>query len=204
MISWMSEEGSSLSLSIPSMSVMEISASALSLPAILAAAVSALILYTLPSSSYPTVAITGIYPMLSTSRIGSSLICVMLPTNPSFSSSFSALIICESSPQRPSAFAPYLLIRFTRLLLILPASTIMAILAVSASVTLKPFTNSVFLPTAFSVSVISGPPPCTSTTFIPIRFKSTISLITAFFRSSFIIAFPPYLTTTILLLYCWM
>ena len=131
------------------------------------------------------------------------MICVILPTNPSFSSSFSALIIWESRPQRPSALAPNLFNRLTRLLLILPANTIMAILAVSASVTLRPLTNSVFFPTALSVSVISGPPPCTSTTFIPMRFKRTISLITAFLRSSLIIAFPPYLTTTILLLYCW-
>ena len=48
------------------------------------------------------------------------------------------------------------------------------------------------------VWLISGPPPCTSTTFTPISHSSTTSSMTCCFSCSFTMALPPYLTTTIL------
>ena len=50
---------------------------------------------------------------------------------------------------------------------ILPTSTICATSRVSSSVTRRPATNFGSLPSAFIFSVISGPPPWTSTTRMP-------------------------------------
>ena len=67
-----------------------------------------------------------------------------------------------------------------------------------SSVTLRPFINLLLTPRSSSAFEISGPPPCTTIGLRPINFKSVISSITEFFKSSLIIALPPYFTTTVL------
>ena len=86
----------------------------------------------------------------------------------------------------------------------LPASTISTTSIVSRSVYRRPPTNFGSLPTLASISLISGPPPCTSTTLIPTVESSTMSSITADFSSSETMALPPYLMTTVLPAYCLM
>ena len=182
---------------------MEIRLSAPSSPAILAAAVSALMLYTFPSPSHPTVDTTGMYPLSITSVIGATLTRVISPTKPSRSSFTLASIMWPSIPDRPIARPPLFSIRATRLLLILPASTICTMSAVSLSVTRSPSTNTLSFPIFLSISVISGPPPCTSTTLTPISDSRTMSRMTESFSSSLIMALPPYLITTTLPVYSW-
>ena len=82
-----------------------------------------------------------------------------------------------------------------------PASTIWTISAVFASVTRRPSTNSLALPTRLSIRLISGPPPCTSTGLTPTSDSSTTSRMTACFSASSVMALPPYLITTILPVY---
>ena len=66
-------------------------------------------------------------------------------------------------------------------------------------VTLNPPTNSPpSKPKRASIWLIWGPPPWTTTGFAPTVRKNTMSAANAFFRSSSIMALPPYLTTTIL------
>ena len=167
------------------------------------AAVSALILYTFPRPSLPTVEIMGMYPRSRTSAMGRVSISVISPTKPRRLSAAFARIIPASMPHRPMARPPLRVTRSTKLLFTFPASTICTISTVSRSVTRKPSTKLLFLPTRWSISVISGPPPCTSTTLMPIALRSTMSPITASFSSSLIIALPPYLITMVLSLYFW-
>ena len=60
-----------------------------------------------------------------------------------------------------------------------------------------PLTNRLSLPIFFSIALISGPPPCTSTTLMPTSCISTMSFITASLSSGLIMALPPYLTTIV-------
>ena len=101
-------------------------------------------------------------------------------------------------PLRPMARPPAFSRMFTRSLFTLPASTIWTMSAVSLSVTLRPSTNSLFLPTRDSMSVISGPPPWMSTTLMPTMLSSTASPMTRRLSSSLFIALPPYLMATTL------
>ena len=55
-----------------------------------------------------------------------------------------------------------------------------------------------FLPTRSSASSICGPPPCTTTGFMPTSFSSTTSCANASLRFWSIIALPPYFTTIVL------
>ena len=68
---------------------------------------------------------------------------------------------------------------------------------VSWSVTRMPLRNFPSLPIFFSMALISGPPPWTTTTLMPTSCMSTMSLITALFKVSSSMALPPYLTTTV-------
>ena len=54
------------------------------------------------------------------------------------------------------------------------------------------------MPNRFSIEEICGPPPCTTTGCTPHRFMNTMSWANARFRSSSIMALPPYLITTVL------
>ena len=127
----------------------------------------------------------------------------MSPTLPRSTSPFFffAVIILPSIPQKPTALPPTPESSLTKSLLTLPASTICTISAVSSSVYLSPLINLLSLPTLLSISFISGPPPCTSTTFTPTSESKTMSFMTALLSSSLSIALPPYLTTIILSLY---
>ena len=70
-------------------------------------------------------------------------------------------------PEIPTARVPQFAMRETIPSLILPTRTICAISRVSGSVIRSPPTNFGSLPIARIFAVISGPPPCTRTTFIP-------------------------------------
>ena len=75
---------------------------------------------------------------------------------------------------------------------------------VVTSVYRRPSTNLDSWPIIFSMAEISGPPPWTTTTRMPTRFKSTMSVMTERRRLSEVMAFPPYLMTTVLPVYFWM
>ena len=68
----------------------------------------------------------------------------------------------------------------------------------SGLVTRRPPRNSEVMPSRFNIEEICGPPPCTTTGWTPQRFMNTMSWAKARFRSSSIMALPPYLITTIL------
>ena len=141
------------------MSVIDTRASALSAPAIAAAAVSAFMLQQLPFSSYPIVEITGIKLWFKTSSITSVFTSLISPTNPWQSSSASHFIIFPSIPESPIACPPIFPIWQTRSLLTLPASTICTTSTVSLSVTLNPFSNLLSICIFSRVLFIAGPPP---------------------------------------------
>ena len=67
---------------------------------------------------------------------------------------------------------------------------------VSGVVTRNPPRNSPGSPSRFSMAVICGPPPCTTTGWMPASRRNTMSWANARFSSSSIMALPPYLTTT--------
>ena len=75
---------------------------------------------------------------------------------------------------------------------------------VASSVTRRPFAKWLSTPTFFSISLMAGPPPWTSTTRTPSSVRVTRSFMTAFFRVSLIMALPPYLMTMVLPWYFWM
>ena len=66
---------------------------------------------------------------------------------------------------------------------------------VSASVTRRPSTKVDSLPSRAMSSVICGPPPWTTTGFMPTRRMRTTSWANS---SRSLMALPPYLTTTVL------
>ena len=69
---------------------------------------------------------------------------------------------------------------------------------VSASVTRNPSTKVDVFPSRVISSVICGPPPCTTTGFIPTRRMRTTSWAHWSASSALSIAWPPYLITTVL------
>ena len=112
--------------------------------------------------------------------------------------SFRARISPPSLPVRPTAWPPKRLIIVTSSPCISPASTHSTTSMVSASVTRMPWMKVDFLPTRSSASSICGPPPCTTTGFMPTSLRSTTSCAKASFRSWSTIALPPYFTTIVL------
>ena len=72
-----------------------------------------------------------------------------------------------SSPDSPTAYEPWRLIEATISRLTLPTSAMRTMSTVSASVMRSPSTNSGFLPSRSISSVICGPPPWTTTGFMP-------------------------------------
>ena len=68
----------------------------------------------------------------------------------------------------------------------------------SGLVTRRPPRNSEVMPSRESIEEICGPPPWTTTGWMPHRFMNTMSWAKARLRFSSIIALPPYLITTIL------
>ena len=80
-----------------------------------------------------------------------------------------AVIRLASSPDSPTASAPWTLIELTMSRLTLPTSTIRTRSMVSASVTRNPSWNSASLPTRSISAPIWGPPPWTTTGSMPDR-----------------------------------
>src|SRR3954462_1220450 len=103
-----------------------------------------------------------------------------------------------SWPVSPTALPPAWLMSSTTSLLTWPPSTISTTSMVSASVTRMPCTNSPFLPRRVRSCSICGPPPCTTTGFMPTSLSSTTSYAKSRFRPSSVMALPPYLTTIVL------
>ncbi|SKT20487.1 Uncharacterised protein [Mycobacteroides abscessus subsp. abscessus] len=71
-----------------------------------------------------------------------------------------------------------------------------AISRTSGVVTRNPPLNSPSTPSFFSIALICGPPPCTTTGWIPQLRRNTMSSAKAFFSASSVIALPPYFMTT--------
>ena len=67
-----------------------------------------------------------------------------------------------------------------------------------------PCTNSPFLPSLASICSICGPPPCTTTGFMPTSFSSTTSRAKPVFSAASVMALPPYLMTMVLPWKRWM
>ncbi len=67
----------------------------------------------------------------------------------------------------------------------------------SGVVTRSPPRNSDSMPRRSSIAEICGPPPCTTTGLKPANRRKAMSSAKAFFRSSSIIALPPYFTTMV-------
>ncbi len=98
----------------------------------------------------------------------------------------------------PTAYEPSRLIIDTISRFTFPTSAMRTMSTVSASVTRRPSTNSGSLPRRRMRAVICGPPPCTTTGFMPTSRISTTSVAKSSASSSFSIAWPPYLMTTVL------
>ena len=103
-----------------------------------------------------------------------------------------------SSPESPTAYEPCWLTDATISRLTLPTSAMRTMSTVSASVTRRPSTNSGSLPSRRISSVICGPPPCTTTGFMPTSRMSTTSWANRSASAGSSIAWPPYLMTTVL------
>ena len=103
-----------------------------------------------------------------------------------------------SLPDRPIAVPPASLITLTMCLLIEPDSTISTTSTVSLSVTRRPSTNSLVTFRRSSILPICGPPPCTTTGWIPTCFSSTMSRAKMSDRLRSPMACPPYLMTKVL------
>ena len=200
----------------PAVLVSNISFSACSTSATLPATKSALILYELPSSSTPIGAITGIKSLLRNMSSTSVLMALTSPTWPmsiisgaSISGVWCVTFNClawmslPSLPVKPMAWPPFWLMRLTMSLLTDPPSTISTTFMVAVSVTRMPLTKWESILSLVSKSPIWGPPPCTTTGFIPTNFIITMSRAKLFLRSSSIIALPPNLTTIVLPVKRW-
>ena len=102
-----------------------------------------------------------------------------------------------SSPEMPTALPPWRAMRLTISLFTLPTSTILATSMVASSVTRRPSTNFGSMPSRAMCLLISGPPPCTTTGFMPTRRSSTMSSANCSRRRGLVMAAPPYLITTV-------
>src|SRR5262245_48380597 len=109
-----------------------------------------------------------------------------------------------SSPERPTAYEPNWFTDATISRLTLPTSAMRTMSTVSASVTRSPSTNSGSLPRRCIRSLICGPPPWTTTGFIPTWRISTTSWAKRSASAGSSMACPPYFTTTVLPANSWM
>lgn len=170
-----------------------------------AAAVSALMLCTTPSASGAMVETTGMRPAAMRSSTASGFTSVTSPTRPMSvgapSMSTVRLVAVNSrasSPEMPTAYGPCALMSPTSSRPTWPNSTIRTTSITSGVVTRKPPRNSPCRPSFFSIALICGPPPCTTTGCTPTVRRNAISAAKARLSSSSTMALPPYLTTTIL------
>ena len=102
-----------------------------------------------------------------------------------------------SSPESPTAYEPWRFTDATISRFTLPTSAMRTMSTVSASVTRSPSTNSGSLPRRRMSSLICGPPPCTTTGFMPTRCISTTSCAKRSASAGSSMAWPPYLMTTV-------
>src|SRR5438067_2451266 len=166
----------------------------------------------MPSAPAPIGATTGMKPPASSAWITAGSIDSISPTWPRStwpfsldgSSIFRARMNAPSWPVRPTALPPAWLMSSTTSLFTWPPSTISTTSMVSASVTRMPWMNSPFLPSRARSCSICGPPPCTTTGFMPTSLRSTTSWAKLRFSSSSIMALPPDFTTIVLPWKRWM
>ena len=105
-------------------------------------------------------------------------------------------LVLSSLPERPTARPPASVIELAICLLMLPHSTISAASIVAGHVTRSPATNSLLISSFFSIALIWGPPPWTTTSRTPSDCISAQSAANDFDSSGSVMACPPYLTTT--------
>ena len=162
-----------------------------------------------PPSLPPTGAITGMMSLRSSASSTIGLIAATSPTMPMSSSSpaaapgplmriLRARMSSPSLPDKPTACPPWRLIRLTISLLVFPTRTISTTSMVAGSVTRMPRTKRDGMPSCCNMAPICGPPPCTTTGFMPTNFSSTMSWAKLLFSASSTMAWPPYLTTIVL------
>ena len=140
---------------------------------------------------------TGMSSSLSSSCTIDGSMLATSPTKPSRSSRISTVMSPASSPDSPTAYEPCWLSAATISRLTLPTSAMRTMSTLSASVTRSPSTNSGSLPSRRMRSVICGPPPCTTTGFMPTSRMSTTSWANRSASAGSSIAWPPYLITTV-------
>ena len=122
------------------------------------------------------------------------------PTNPRSPLSLvagRARMSAPSSPDSPAAFTPATCSWATISLFTLPMSTIFTSSMVGSSVTRRPSTKFTSRPSRSEYDEMSGPPPCTTTGFMPTNLSSAMSRAKDAFSSGFVMAAPPYLMTTV-------
>ena len=153
------------------------------------------------------VATTGMRPWASSWWTMTGSTWTTSPTYPSASERAVAVIRLASSPDSPTARAPWTLMVLTMSRLTFPTSTMRTRSMVSASVTRNPSWNSTSLPTRAMSAPIWGPPPWTTTGSMPTDRISTMSSANEANASASSTAgspglaprtLPPYLTTTTL------
>mmetsp|Transcript_43005 Transcript_43005/g.104116 ORF Transcript_43005/g.104116 Transcript_43005/m.104116 type:complete len:238 (+) Transcript_43005:285-998(+) len=189
----------------PAMSVKNKARAALSSPAILPAATSALTLYAMSFSSPMPVPIgetTGQMPMSKSSLRSLVLTVSTSPTNPKSYPCLSIFLThCNkesSRPDKPKARPPELQMVDEISLLTEPHKTISATSTTSEVLTRIPPSKRVSTPTVSSMFEICGPPPCTTTMRIPKFCKAATSWQNPALSSGDVMALPPYLTTIVL------
>ncbi|AFU00665.1 ion transporter [Nocardia brasiliensis ATCC 700358] len=200
-----SDERSGHSVYRPSTSVSTTSFSAPIPSASAAAAVSALMLCTTPSASGAMVETTGMRPASIRSSTASGFTSLTSPTRPISVGTPSTSTVRRvavnrpaSSPEMPTAYGPCALISPTSSRPTCPNSTIRTTSITSGVVTRKPPRNSPCRPSFFSIALICGPPPCTTTGCTPTVRRKAMSAAKACSSSASTMALPPNFTTTIL------
>ena len=78
-----------------------------------------------------------------------------------------------------------------------PVRTMRTTSMTSGVVTRRPPRNSELMPSLLSIALICGPPPWTTTGRTPTWWRKRMSWAKARLRSSFTMAFPPYLMTMV-------
>src|SRR6266700_4602686 len=190
----------------PATSVRTTSLAAPRATASAAAAVSALTLYTSPRSvPRATLDTTGIRPSAISARTAAGSTVSISPTSP-MSTGVPSTTACRlravnmfaSSPDMPTANGPCRLIRPTTSLFTWPVSTMRTTSMVSGVVTRSPAVNVLGTPSRSRWAEICGPPPCTTTGLSPAYRRNTTSWANPARSASSVIAWPPYLITTVL------
>src|SRR6266487_1851474 len=190
----------------PATSVRTTSLAAPRATASAAAAMSALTLYTSPRSvPRATLDTTGIRSSAISARTAAGSTVSISPTSPmstgvpsTTACRWRAVSMFASSPDMPTANGPCRLIRPTTSLFTWPVSTMRTTSMVSGVVTRSPAVNVLGTPSRSRWAEICGPPPCTTTGLSPAYRRNTTSWANPARSASSVIAWPPYLITTVL------